>query len=221
MRPEASAYADAPPLRIPAEPSRPARVRTEPGRSVRGRTRLARTLTSILLGSVVVITLVVIAGMVLGVWRFTVISTGSMRPTLNPGDVAVLTSESTADLKQGQIVAFHPPGEPQLTVLHRVFSIQRVSNGLIIQTKGDANNTTDQWHARIVAKTIWRETAKAPKVGYLAVWSHQRAVRLIVLVLIVTLVLSMLLGSVWRSPDADPRGRADHSDSSSAGGGAT
>ena len=81
---------------------------------------------------------------------------------------------------------------------------------MIIQTKGDANNTTDQWHARIVAKTVWREAAKAPKVGYLAVWSHQRAVRLIVLVLIVTLVLSMLLGSIWRSAPRYERGRADH-----------
>jgi signal peptidase I len=155
-------------------------------------------LSSILLGSVVVLVLIVIVGMVLGVWRFTVIDTGSMRPTLNPGDVAVLTSESTTDLKQGQIVAFHPPGEPRLTVIHRVFSIQRVPNGVIIQTKGDANNTSDQWHARLIAKTIWRETTKAPKVGYLAVWSHQRAVRLGVLILIVTLVVSMLLRTIWR-----------------------
>jgi signal peptidase I len=189
MLPEATAYTDAPPVRILAEPSRRARERTS----------FARMLSFILLGSVLAIILVVIVGMVLGLWRFTVISTGSMRPTLNPGDVAVLRSEPTADLRQGQIVAFHPPGEPQLTVLHRVFSIHRVSNGVIIQTKGDANNTTDQWDARIVAKTIWRETARAPKVGYLAVWSHQRAVRLFVLVLTLTLVVSMLLGSIWRS----------------------
>jgi len=188
MFPETSAYPDAPPLRTLLEPRRPARARA----------RRARMLSTILLGSVIVAVLVVIVGMVLGIWRFTVISTGSMRPTLNPGDVAVLTSESTADLKQGQIVAFHPPGEPQLTVLHRVSSVHRVPNGVIIQTKGDANNTTDQWRARIIANTIWRETVKAPKVGYLAVWSHQRAIRLGVLILIVTLVVSMLLGTIWR-----------------------
>jgi signal peptidase I len=189
MLPEASAYPDAPRLRILAEPSRPAR----------GRSRGARMLSLLLLGSVVLAILVVIGGMVLGAWRFTVISTGSMRPTLNPGDVAVLRSESTADLEQGQIVAFHPPGEPQLTVLHRIASLHRVPNGVIIQTKGDANNTTDQWRAQITAKTVWRETGKAPLVGYLAVWTHQRPVRLSVLFLIVSLVVSMLLGSIWRS----------------------
>ena len=189
MLPEASAYADAPRLQILAEPSRPARERS----------RRARMLSLLLLGSVVLAILVVIGGMVLGAWRFTVISTGSMRPTLNPGDVAVLTPESTTDLEQGQIVAFHPPGEPQLTVLHRVSSLHRVPNGVIIQTKGDANNTTDQWRAQIAAKTVWRETGKAPLVGYLAVWTHQRSVRLSVLVLIVSLMVSMLLGSIWRS----------------------
>jgi signal peptidase I len=190
MLPETVAYPDAPPLRMLAEPGRPAR----------GRAIQSTMLSSILPGGVVLAVLVVILGMVLGLWRFTVINTGSMRPTLAPGDVAVLTSESTNDLKQGQIVAFHPPGEPQLTVLHRVFSIHRVHNGVIIQTKGDANNTTDQWHARITANTIWRESVKAPKVGYLVVWSHQRAVRLGVLILIVTLVVSMLLRTIWRGP---------------------
>jgi signal peptidase len=161
-------------------------------------------LSSITLGSVVLIILIVVVGMALGVWRFNVIDTGSMRPTLNPGDVAVLTPESTNDLKQGQIVAFHPPGEPRVTVIHRVVSVHRVPNGVIIQTKGDANNATDQWQARIISKTIWRETAKAPTVGYLAVWSHQRAVRLGVLILIVTIVLSMLLASIWRPARAEP-----------------
>ena len=191
MHAPTAGYQGAGPLRIPAQPS-PGVRRRAPG--------VARALSSVLLGSIVVAIVIVVAGMVLGAWRFTVISTGSMRPTLNPGDVAVLTSEPLSDLRRGQIVAFHPPGEPRLTVLHRVFSLHRVAGGVIIQTKGDANNTTDQWSARLVAATIWREAAKAPKIGYLAVWSHQRAVRLAALVLIVTLVVAMLLGSIWRSP---------------------
>jgi signal peptidase len=137
-------------------------------------------------------------GTVLGAWRFTVIDTGSMRPTLNPGDVAVLTSEPTADLKRGQIVAFHPPGEPRLTVTHRVFSIHRAPDGIIIQTKGDANNATDQWRARITGNTVWHESLKMPKIGYLAAWSQRRPVRLAVLVVIVISIVSMSLGRVWR-----------------------
>jgi signal peptidase I len=189
MLPETAMHPGAQPLRILAEP----------GRRTRGRGTTAGVVSSVMLTSVVLLILVVIVGMVLGAWRFTVIDTGSMRPTLNPGDVAVLTPEPTTALKRGQIVAFHPPGEPGLTVVHRVFSIRRVSNGLIIQTKGDANNATDQWQARITSNTVWRETLKAPKVGYLAVWSRQRPVRLGLFIVIVALVVSMLLGSIWRS----------------------
>jgi signal peptidase len=157
-----------------------------------------------MLTSVVLLILVVIVGMLLGAWRFTVIETGSMRPTLNPGDVGVLTSEATTALKRGQIVAFHPPGEPGLTVVHRVFSFHRAGNGVIIQTKGDANNVTDQWHARIIGNTVWRESMKVPKLGYLAVWSQQRPVRFGLAIVIVVLILSMLLGSIWRSTPPRP-----------------
>jgi signal peptidase I len=188
MLPETAPYQDAQRIRILAEP----------GRLARGRVGVARVVSSLLLGSVVLLILAVIMGVVLGLWRFTVIDTGSMRPTLNPGDVAVLTSERPADLQKGQIVAFHPPGEPRLTVMHRVFSIERRSNGVVIQTKGDANNATDQWHAHIVGDTVWHEDLKMPKVGYLAVWSQQRPVRLGVLIVIVILVVSMLLGWIWR-----------------------
>jgi signal peptidase len=151
-----------------------------------------------LLAGVVLMILVAIAGMLLGAWRFAVIDTGSMRPTLNPGDVAVLTSEPTAKLRPGQIVAFHPPGEPALTVIHRVFSIRRTAAGVVIRTKGDANNAPDQWSARIAGATVWRESAKAPAVGYLAVWTKQRPVRLGILIVVVILGVSLPLGRIWQ-----------------------
>src|ERR1700730_13176417 len=147
----------------------PLRIVTEPGRVTHRRLSVARAVSSSLLCGVVLVILVAIVGMVLGLWRFTVIDTGSMRPTLNPGDVAVLTPEDPADLKKGQIVAFHPPGEPRLTVIHRAFAIDRSSDKVIIQTKGDANNATDQWRAHIVGNTVWNEALKVPAVGYLAV----------------------------------------------------
>jgi signal peptidase I len=178
--------------------ARARRTQNEPVRRTPGRGKVARVVSSTLLGAVVLLILVGTVGMVLGLWRFRVIDTGSMRPTLDPGDVAVLTSEPVTDLQRGQIVAFHPPGQPRLTVIHRVFSLHRTRQGPIIQTKGDANNATDPWRARIAGNTVWRENLKAPKLGYLAVWSQQRPVRMGVLIAIVILVVSMLLGWIWR-----------------------
>jgi signal peptidase I len=63
---------------------------------------VTRVLSSIMLGGVIVLIAITVGGMMLGLWRFAVIDTGSMRPTLDPGDVAILTSEPTADLRKGQ-----------------------------------------------------------------------------------------------------------------------
>lgn len=181
------AYADTPRLRVVAEPGR-----------TRPKSTAITVASSILLSSAVLLILVVIVGLVLGAWRFTVIDTGSMRPTLNPGDVAVLTSEQPTALKTGQIVAFHPPRQPHLAVIHRVISIERRGNATVIETKGDANNAKDQWRAHIIGNTVWHEALKVPDVGYLAAWSEQRPVRLGVLIAIVGLTVSLLLGQIWK-----------------------
>jgi signal peptidase len=121
-----------------------------------------------------------------------------MRPTLDPGDVAILTSEPTADLRKGQIIAFHPPGEPHLTVTHRAVSVKHTKHGVIFQTKGDANNARDAWRAHVTGNTVWHEDFKLPKFGYLAVWSQQRLARFGLLSMIVILIGSMQLGWIWR-----------------------
>jgi signal peptidase I len=157
-----------------------------------------RVVSSIMLGGVVLLILTVVAGMMLGLWRFAVIDTGSMRPTLNPGDVAVLTSEPTADLRKGQIVAFHPPGEPHLTVTHRAVSVEHTKHGVIFQTKGDANNARDEWRAHIVGNTVWHEAFRLPKFGYLVVWSQQRLARFGLFSIIMILLVCMQLGWIWQ-----------------------
>jgi signal peptidase len=203
MPPRVTAYTDKQPLSIPAAPSRRTRewgrdIPAAPRGRARRRGRVTRIVSSVMLGGVVLLILVVVVGMVLGAWRFAVIDTGSMRPTLNPGDVAILTSEPTANLHRGQIVAFHPPGEPHLTVTHRAVSVKQTRNGVIFQTKGDANNARDQWRAHIVGNTVWHEALRLPKFGYLVVWSQQRPVRFGLLGIIVILIVSMQLGWIWR-----------------------
>jgi signal peptidase I len=180
-------YPSAPALRIPIQPQR---IR-------RGHLSAAKA-SSILLGSVIVLILAAVIGMALGAWRFRVIDTGSMRPTLNPGDIAILTPEPIGDLKAGQIVAFHPPGEEKLTVTHRVFTLHRTREGVVMQTKGDANNAVDPWRARIIGSTAWHEVLKMPKLGYLVVWSQQHIVHLILLLMILVLAVGIGLGWIWR-----------------------
>ena len=146
---------------------------------------------------VVVSIIAVTAGMALGRWRFAVIDSGSMRPALDPGDVAVMIAEPVADLRIGQIVAFHPPGQP-ITVAHRVVSIERTAAGVVIRTKGDANSAIDRWHATLTGPAVFHETLRLPRLGYVVVFTEQRWVRFAVLLMTVLSTAAVMLVSIWR-----------------------
>ena len=188
MQPEPAAYSEAQPMRI---------LVASGGRARRGE-RAVRIVCSLLLSCVVLAVVVTTAAMGLGLVRFTVVDSGSMRPTMNPGDVVVLTSEPAAALAVHQIVAFHPPGEPNLTVIHRVRSIEHTRLGVSFRTKGDANNAEDPWRATILGDTVWREHFRIPWAGFMVVWTQQPAIRVGVLAVMLTVLVSIALGWIWR-----------------------
>ena len=162
-----------------------------------------------LLAAVILVVGVAGGGYVAGMWRFATIDTGSMHPTLNPGDVAILRPEPLSRLHVGQVVAFRPPGMAALTVIHRVVAIDRGKSGDVIQTKGDANNARDQWKAHLLGNTVWYQASAIPKIGYLVVWAQIKVVRLAALIGIVVLALSLGLQSLWRrEPDTEVAPRA-------------
>ncbi|MDR1295076.1 MAG: signal peptidase I [Bifidobacteriaceae bacterium] len=72
--------------------------------------------------------------------------TGSMRPTIQPGDVAVVagvSDPSTIDV--GDVITFMPfPDDPTL-VTHRVIGAGTAADGTpVFTTQGDANNAQDE-----------------------------------------------------------------------------
>jgi signal peptidase I len=195
-----------PPQDVTYEHAQPLRMLVEPRSRPRRRGGVFGVLATMLLGLTVLLVVLAAAGMVLDLLRFTVVDSGSMRPTLNPGDVVVLTSEAPGQMAVGQIVAFHPPGEPHLTVVHRVRAIRRSSRGIIFRTKGDANNAFDPWRARIAGDIVWRKSMKIPWLGYLVVWSQRPAIRMAVLGLLIGLLVIIILGWIWRpAPRREPR----------------
>ncbi len=70
---------------------------------------------------------------------FYVISSGSMRPTINASDVLVVQGNVPfRDLKIGDIIVFHRPSDHGRIVTHRVVEILN-DNPRVIKTKGDHN----------------------------------------------------------------------------------
>jgi signal peptidase len=102
--------------------------------------------------------LVLVAGL-----HFQTVTSGSMRPTISPGDLAVTQAVPVSSLKVGDVIVFYPPGGGTEPVLHRIVSLE---NGLI-KTRGDANNVDDPWQVTLTGTTAYRMVAVVPFVGWL------------------------------------------------------
>lgn len=79
-------------------------------------------------------------------WVPLTILTGSMEPTIKPGDLVFVDPEATTQLKVGQVVSFMPnENDASLVYSHRLVSITYGPGGISeFTTRGDANPQEDQ-----------------------------------------------------------------------------
>jgi len=78
------------------------------------------------------------------------VASGSMRPTLNVGDLIIVQGFSSfndinAVPADGTIVVFHKPSDPDELIVHRAISKVDNNGTWYFQTKGDHNPTPDYW----------------------------------------------------------------------------
>lgn len=152
-----------------------------------------------MVGGVVLATFgaVLVAGAVLAVLlhlKFEPVLSGSMRPGIQPGDLAIIRPVPAADLEVGEIIAYLPPGQ-STPVMHRIVSID--ADGIV--TKGDANNAADPWgRVKPHDPTVERLVTVIPKVGFLTDVKQ--------LLLIVAGVLLILVAAIalWPSTNGAP-----------------
>jgi signal peptidase I len=89
-------------------------------------------------------------------FRFVYLFSGSMRPTYQPGDLAIVFVPKNLVVQPGDVVLFSTAIGP---TIHRVVAIE---NGLI-STQGDANNTVD---FEKIKKVDGKVLFAIPKLGY-------------------------------------------------------
>jgi signal peptidase len=95
--------------------------------------------------------------------HFQTVTSGSMRPTISPGDVAVTQTVPVSSLAVGDVIVFFPPTSTTEPVMHRIVSLV---DG-VITTRGDANNVNDPWQVTLTGTTAYRMVAVVPFLGWL------------------------------------------------------
>jgi signal peptidase len=140
----------------------------------------SRLLTGLLLAAGVAVLAAGIGFRVADLHVQTVLS-GSMRPTVSPGDLAITQGVLISSLRVGDVIAFTPPNESQ-AVLHRIATLQDGA----ITTRGDANNVDDSWRATLAGTDAYRLAFVVPFLGWL---TELRSAALIAAGLIVALLI--------------------------------
>jgi signal peptidase I len=133
--------------------------------SLRTIARLARATTAMIRRIAVTLAVVVCVvglGSVLGVslanrggYQVLGMKTGSMRPTIDPGDLVIAEAVRPTDIRNGDVITFRAPLGSHAPYTHRVVRTTYGSDGPQFQTKGDANAAPDAWTVQYEAEG-WR-----------------------------------------------------------------
>lgn len=110
-----------------------------------------------------------------GNWEIQPILSGSMRPGFPVGGVVVVQRVPMSALRVRDVALFHPPGEPQITYVHRIISLRHSPQGLIVRTQGDDNVFPDPWTLHLRGQWAYQARFTVPLIGYAAVWDHSRS----------------------------------------------
>src|SRR2546423_9919078 len=185
------------------------RARPSPGRRRRRKTKMrrsfrtaARVTTALVAGAVVTFVAAYAVLLVAG-YKPVAVYSGSMRPTLGVGSLAVDKVVDAHSVRVGDVITFNDPYVKGRLVTHRVAQIVRTKHGLAYRTKGDANAARDPWAIQLKDQ-VGRVAFDVPIAGYVLYYAHTREVRGGLICIAALLMLLGLLRRIWRPETTRP-----------------
>ncbi|MEF8779004.1 MAG: signal peptidase I [Natronomonas sp.] len=142
------------------------------------------------------------APQVVGADHGLVVLSGSMEPTMSPGDAVIVKEAPASEIEKQDIITFQRPGSDTPTT-HRVAEVQQTEDGVAYVTEGDALEQPDQGlvpHDRVVGEVIF----VIPFIGYVIKFA---STQLGFLALVLTPMALFVLSELWelaksiRSPE--------------------
>lgn len=136
----------------------------------------------------------------LGYGRYTIVS-GSMTGTYDTGSMIYTKEIPTAQLRVGDVITYAPPAgkSPQAIVTHRIFSrTVDAKGGVVFRTKGDANQSADNWTFALNEPTQATVRFGIPYLGYGISALARPEVRKIVVGVPAVLIALFVVGGLLR-----------------------
>ncbi len=154
-----------------------------------------KTITALVL--VVVITLGSYGGFML-VMRTTsplvVVTSESMVPTLQPGDLLVLQGRPQEQIQVGDIIVYQDSWYTDAPIVHRVVDIEIIDGVYHYITRGDANTHNDPGD-RTIDEVIGVVVFRIPLLGHVSMFLRTPAgIALIVIIFAAIIILPELVG---------------------------
>lgn len=118
-----------------------------------------------------------------------VVSSQSMVPTLNVGDIILVRGVDPQTVAVGTIIIFHSPYDYSMPIVHRVVAIDNQGGMTFFETKGDHNQVRDGWKVP-AANLMGVFIAKVPYVGLLSL-ELRGPLGVTVIILLVALILAV------------------------------
>jgi signal peptidase len=107
--------------------------------------RLAKWLTHIILVLAILFFAMVLLMPTVFSGTLAIVRSSSMEPAMSAGALALMVPVDPEEVEVGDIIAFDPPWDPDVTVSHRVIGVQS-GDQLIFDTKGDATEESDPYY---------------------------------------------------------------------------
>jgi signal peptidase I len=132
--------------------------------------RLITTVEAVVLVAILALAGAAAIALVRGTWMVTPVLSGSMRPGLAVGGVAISERVPVDRLAVRDVIVFREPNKPTEQVVHRIVHLSKSSSGqILINTQGDANTVRDPWTVSIRGNFVYRVRWSVPLIGYVAI----------------------------------------------------
>ena len=125
-----------------------------------------------------------------------VVYSGSMAPEMPRGALAWMEPVDPPTIEVGDIIAFNPPRDPDVTVSHRVIEVIK-GETLAFSTNGDANEDPD-WDVIPADNVVAKVSFNLPNMGSLLLRVGQYTKGRIGFALFIAVPTVLLIGSATR-----------------------